>query len=153
MSLRAQITADLKTAMFAKDEMTTSTLRLMNAAIKDKDIAARTAENRDGIGDPQILALFQTMIKQRQESIKMYEQGNRPELAAKEQGEIAVIERYMPKQMSEDEVKAAVAAAVTAAAATSVKDMGKVMNELKAKYTGQMDFAKAGALVKAALGG
>lgn len=153
MSLRAKITEDLKAAMIAKDEMTTATLRLMNAAIKDKDIAARTAESRDGIADAQILALFQTMVKQRQESIKMYQQGNRPDLADKEQGEINVIERYLPKQMGEDEVAAAVKAAVAAAGATSVKDMGKVMNELKSKYTGQMDFSKAGALVKSALGG
>lgn len=153
MSLRVKFTEDLKTAMIAKDEKTVATIRLINAAIKDKDIAARTAENREGIKDDQILSLLQGMIKQRQESIKMYVQGNRPELAAAEQGEISVIERYLPKQMSDDEMKAAVLATITAVGASSIKDMGKVMNELKAKYAGQMDFSKVGAVVKEKFGG
>lgn len=153
MSLREKLTADLKQAMIGKDETSVATLRLMNAAIKDKDIAARTADSREGIKDDQILSLFQGMIKQRQESIKMYIQGNRPELAAQEQGEIGVIERYLPKQMSDDETKAAVAGAIASVGATSIKDMGKVMAELKAKYAGQMDFSKVGPIVKEKFGG
>ncbi len=153
MSLREKFTADLKTAMHAKDENTVGTLRLIIAAMKDKDIAARTAESREGIKDDQILSMMQGMIKQRQESIRMYEQGKRPELAAKEQAEISVIEKYLPKQMSEDETKVAVAGAVVEAGASSIKDMGRVMAALKAKYTGQMDFARAGVFVKEKLGG
>lgn len=148
MSLREKLSEQLKTAMYAKDELTTSTLRLIISAMKDKDIAARTADSREGISDEQILALMQTMIKQRNESIKMYEQGGRPELAAREAGEIGIIEKFMPKQFSESETADAVTQAIAAIGATSIKDMGKVMAELKGKYTGQMDFAKAGVLVK-----
>jgi hypothetical protein len=148
MSLREKLSEQLKTAMYAKDELTTSTLRLIISAMKDKDIAARTADSREGISDEQILALMQTMVKQRNESIKMYEQGGRPELAAREAGEIGIIEKFMPKQFSESETADAVTQAIAAIGATSIKDMGKVMAELKSKYTGQMDFAKAGVLVK-----
>ncbi len=151
--LREKFTADLKTAMIAKDEIKVATIRLMIAAMKDKDIAARTAESREGISDAQILSLLQSMVKQRQESIKMYEQGKRQDLADKEAGEIKVIEGYLPKQMSDAEVSAAVQGAIAAAGASSIKDMGKVMNELKAKYSGQMDFSKVGGLVKEKLAG
>ena len=151
--LREKFTADLKTAMIAKDEMKVSTIRLIISAMKDKDIAARTAESREGISDAQILSLMQSMIKQRQESIKMYEQGKRQDLADKEAAEIKVIESYLPKQMSDAEVSAAVASAIAAAGASTIKDMGKVMNELKAKYSGQMDFAKVGGIVKEKLAG
>jgi len=151
--LREKLTADLKTAMLGKDELSVHTIRLINSAIKQKDIDGRTAENREGIGEPQILSLLQSMIKQRQESIKMYEQGKRQDLADKEAGEIKIIENYLPKQLSDDEMKAAVQSAITAAGASSIKDMGKVMNELKAKYSGQMDFAKAGLIVKEKLAG
>jgi uncharacterized protein YqeY len=151
--LREKLTADLKKAMLGKDEIGVHTIRLINAAIKQKDIDGRTAENREGISDAQILSLLQTMIKQRQESIKLYEQGKRQDLADKEAGEIKIIEAYMPTQLSEDEMKAAVQSAITAAGASSIKDMGKVMNELKAKYSGQMDFAKAGGIVKEKLAG
>lgn len=150
--LREKFTADLKTAMLGKDELSVHTLRLINAAVKQKDIDSRTEDSREGISDAQILSLLQTMIKQRQESIKMYEQGNRKDLADKEAGEIKVIERYMPKQLSDAEVAAAVQATIAAVGAASIKDMGKVMNELKAKYSGQMDFAKVGAVVKEKLG-
>jgi hypothetical protein len=153
MSLREKFTADLKLAMHAKDENKVGTLRLIISAMKDKDIAARTAESREGIKDEQILSLMQAMIKQRQESIKMYIQGNRPELADKESAEIKVIESYLPKQLSEDEMKAAVQQTITAIGASSIKDMGKVMAELKAKYSGQMDFSKVGGLVKDKLAG
>ena len=148
MSLRARLTENMKQAMRDKDEITLSTLRLINAAIKDKDIAARTADSREGIKDEQILSLLQSMIKQRQESIKMYLQGGRPELAEREQGEIGVIESYLPKQLSEDEMKAVVQQTISAIGAAGIKDMGKVMAELKAKYSGQMDFSKVGNVVK-----
>jgi len=151
--LREKLTADLKTAMLAKNELGVHTIRLINAAIKQKDIDGRTADNKDVIGDAQILSLLQTMIKQRQESIKLYEQGKRQDLVDKEAGEIKIIEAYLPKQLSDDEMKAAVQGAIAAAGASSIKDMGKVMNELKAKYSGQMDFAKVGGLVKEKLAG
>jgi uncharacterized protein YqeY len=125
----------------------------MTAAIKDKDIASRT-EGHDSAVTPDtgLIELFAKMVKQRQESIAVYEQGGRPELAEKEREEIAVIQSYMPKQMSEDEARAAVANVIVAVGASSVKDMGKVMADLKAKYAGQMDMAKAGAIVKSLLG-
>ncbi|MGL4295716.1 MAG: GatB/YqeY domain-containing protein, partial [Aestuariivirga sp.] len=145
--------AAIKDAMKAGDKARLSTLRLMTAAIKDKDIASRT-EGHDSAVTPDtgLIELFAKMVKQRQESIAVYEQGGRPELAEKEREEIAVIQSYMPKQMSEDEARAAVAAVIAAVGASSVKDMGKVMAELKAKYAGQMDMAKAGAIVKSLLG-
>jgi uncharacterized protein YqeY len=151
--LRTTLNAAIKDAMKAGDKARLSTLRLMTAAIKDKDIASRT-EGHDSAVTPEsgLIELFAKMVKQRQESIAVYEQGGRPELAEKEREEIAVIQSYMPKQMSEDEARAAVAAVIAAVGASSVKDMGKVMAELKAKYAGQMDMAKAGAIVKSLLG-
>lgn len=153
MSLRDTITNAMKDAMKAGDKRRVSTLRLMNAAIKDKDINSRT-EGHDSALTPDsgLIDLFAKMVKQRQESIAVYTQGGRPELAQQEQEEIAIIQSYMPKQMSDDEAKAAVAQVIAAVGAASVKDMGKVMAELKAKYAGQMDMAKAGAVVKALLG-
>lgn len=146
--LRQQITDRLKQSMQARDEASTGAIRLMMATLKERDIAARSKGNKDGISDEEILSMLQTMIKQRNESIKMYEAGNRPELAAREMAEIKVIETFLPKQLSEDEIKAAIDGAIQATAAAGIKDMGKVMGELKAKYTGQIDFAKAGPLVK-----
>lgn len=153
MALRERFTEDLKKFMIAKDEVKVGTIRLIISAMKEKDIAARTAESREGIKDDQILSLMQGMIKQRQESIRMYMQGNRPELAAKEEAEIKVIEGYLPKQLSDDEMKAVVHQVIGAVGATSIKDMGKVMAELKSKYSGQMDFSKVGGIVKEKLGG
>jgi len=153
MSLREKFTENMKDAMRAKDEVTLSTLRLILSAIKDKDIAARTAESREGIKDEQILSLLQSMIKQRQESIKLYLKGGRPELAERESAEIRIIEVYLPKQLSEDEIKAIVQQTIVSLGATSIKDMGKVMAELKSKYSGKMDFSKASGLVKGKLAG
>jgi uncharacterized protein YqeY len=151
-SLRERFTADLKEAMKAGDKGKVSTIRMITSALKDKDIEAR------GLGKPEttpdeLLALLQKMIKQRQESIAIYDANGRPELAAGERAEVEVIAGYMPKQMSEDEVQAAIAAAVTESGAASVKDMGKVIAILRAKFAGQMDFGKASGLVKAALAG
>ncbi|WP_376986454.1 GatB/YqeY domain-containing protein [Bosea sp. R86505] len=151
-SLRERFTADLKEAMKAGDKGKVSTIRMITSALKDKDIEAR------GLGKPEttpdeLLALLQKMIKQRQESIAIYDANGRPELAAGERAEVEVIASYMPKQMSDDEVQAAIAAAVAESGAASVKDMGKVIAILRAKFAGQMDFGKASGLVKAALAG
>jgi uncharacterized protein len=153
MSLREQISTDMKEAMKAGDKRRTQTLRLMNAAIKDKDINSRTDGHDSTLtNDAGILELFIKMVKQRQDSITAFDAGGRTELAQAEREEMAIIQHYMPKQMGEDEAKAAVAGIISALGATSVKDMGKVMAELKTKYAGQMDMAKAGAIVKALLG-
>lgn len=149
--IRDDLKAALKSAMIAKDEHRTGTLRLILAAIKDKDIAARTDDSRDGIPDEQILSLFTSMIKQRNDSIDMYNKGGRPELAAKEQSEIDIIREFMPKQLSADEITVAITSAITETGAAGVKDMGKVMAVLKEKYAGQLDFSKASGAVKQAL--
>ena len=150
--IRPKLNEALKDAMKAKDDVAVRTLRLILAALKDRDIAARTRGNMDGIGDDEILGLLQTMIRQRRESITLYEQGGRVDLVEQEKAEIAVIECFLPQQMSEEEVKAAVDAVIAEIGASSIKDMGRTMAELRSRYAGQMDFAKAGALVKAALG-
>ncbi len=146
--LRTRFQEQLKQALHAKDEIATSTLRLIIAAMKDRDIAARGKGNWDGIGEDEILAMLQSMIKQRHESIKMYQQGKREDLAAREASEIRVIETFLPTQLSEDEVKAAIDTAIEAVGAAGIKDMGKVIAEMKSKYTGQVDFSKVSALVK-----
>lgn len=151
--LRDTFTEKLKENIKAKDELATSTLRLIIAAMKDRDIAARSKGNWEGISEDEIMSMLQSMIKQRQESIKMYEQGKRQDLADREAAEIKVIQGFLPQQLSDDEVKAAIASIIQSTGATGVKDMGKVMAEMKAKYTGQMDFSKASALVKEKLAG
>ncbi len=151
--LRDKLNDAMKEAMRARDQAALGTIRLILAKLKDVDIAARTETNREGVAEDKILSMMQGMIKQRNESIVLYEKGNRADLADKEKAEIAVIERFLPQQMDEAAVAAAVREAVTAAGATTVKDMGGVMAALKAKYAGQMDFAKASAAVKKALTG
>jgi uncharacterized protein YqeY len=151
--LREQVTEALKDAMRAGDKDSVSTLRMILAGIKDKDIAARPSGKTDGIGDPEILSLLQSMVKQRRESVALYRQGGRQDLVDKEEGEIAVIERFLPKQMTPAEVDAAIAAIIAETGAASIKDMGRVMSALKTKYSGQMDFSAAGPAVKAKLGG
>ena len=148
--LRDQINNALKEAMKARDERKVSCLRMVNAAIKNADIEAR-GQGKEALADEALLGLLQKMIKQRQESIELYEKGGRDELAQKEREEIAVISGYLPKQMSEEEMKAAIAAAIKDTGAASMKDMGKVIGVLRGKYAGQMDFAKASGLVKAML--
>jgi hypothetical protein len=150
--LRDRFMDELKAAMKAGDKAKVAAVRLVQAALKDRDIEARGA-GKGQASDDDILSLLQKMIKQRQESAAIYAANGRPELAETENGEIAVISSFLPQQMSEDEVKAAIAAAVTETGAASMKDMGKVVAALKAKHSGQMDFAKASGLVKAALGG
>ena len=151
--LREKLNDALKEAMRARDMGAVGTIRLVLAKLKEVDIASRTEANREGVADDRILSMMQGMIKQRNESITLYEEGGRTDLADKEKAEIAVIERFLPKQMDEAAVEAAVKEAVAAAGATSVKDMGAVMAALKGKYAGQMDFAKASAAVKKALTG
>ena len=151
--LREKITEAMKDAMRAREPETLSTVRMILAGIKDKDIAARPAGNAGGIGDPEILSLLQSMVKQRRESVALYAQGGREDLVAKEQGEIAVIERFLPQQMNAAETDAAIVAAIAESGAASIKDMGKVMAALKARYSGQMDFSTVGPAVKAKLGG
>jgi uncharacterized protein YqeY len=149
--LRDNLNEALKEAMRARDTATVSAVRLILAKLKEVDIAARTEASREGVADDRILAMLQSMIKQRNESVALYEKGGRTDLANKEKAEIAVIERFLPKQMDEAAVDAAVREAVASTGAKTVKDMGGVMAALKAKYTGQMDFAKASAAVKKAL--
>ena len=151
MSLRERLNAAMKDAMKSGDKARLSAVRLINAAVKDRDIEARSA-GKERASDEEIVALMQKMIKQRHESAAMYEKGGRPELAAQEQGEIAVISSFMPQQLSESEVAAAIKEAIAATGALSVKDMGKVMAALKERHAGKMDFSKAGPAVKAALG-
>ena len=151
--LRDQLNEALKEAMRARDMGAVGTIRLILARLKEVDIAQRTEANREGVGDDRILSMLQGMIKQRNESIQLYEKGNRPDLADKEKAEIAVIQRFLPKQMDDAAVEAAVKDAIASAGARSIKDMGGVMAALKAKYAGQMDFAKASAVVKKTLAG
>lgn len=152
MSLRVKITEGIKTAMREKDALRLSTLRLINAAVKDQDIAARAKGNQDGVDDGEVLAILAKMVKQRQESARIYEEGGRLELAEKELSEITVIEDFLPRQLSEEEVAAAVDAAIAELGADSIRDMGRVMGALKGKHAGQMDFGLVGPMVKARLG-
>jgi len=149
--IRKRLMEAQKEAMKEKAAKRLSTLRLINAAIKDRDIAARSADNSDGVSDADIMGILAKMIKQRQDSSKIFEEAGRIELAEGERAEIKVIEEFLPKQLSESEVRAAIDEAVAEVGATSIRDMGKIMGVLKTKYTGQMDFGKVGAAVKAAL--
>ena len=151
MSLRQQLNDSMKEAMKSKDAKRLATVRLMLAALKDRDIAARTETSRDLLGDDEILSLLAKMIKQREESAVAFDAGKRPELAAGEREEIAIIRSFMPAQMDDGSVKAAAQTVIAELAAGSIKDMGKVMAAMKERYAGQMDFAKASAIVKDAL--
>ena len=151
MGLREKFNDALKEAMKAREQKRVSTLRLVLAALKERDIANRTEESRAGVSDDEILSLLAKMIKQREESADTYEKGGRPELAASEREEIVIIRGFMPKQMGDDEVSQAVRSVITELGAASMKDMGKVMAALKERYAGQMDFAKAGGAVKSLL--
>jgi len=150
--LRDEINTALKEAMKARDERRVSTLRLVNAAIKNADIEAETRGKRT-LGDDEIVGLLHKLVKQRQESVEIYDQAGRKELADRERGEIEIIQKYLPQQMSEAQAKAAVAEAIKTTGAQSIKDMGKVMAALKQGHAGKMDFAKASAMVKALLTG
>jgi len=146
--LREALSTALKDAMRAKDKTATATLRLVLAALKDRDIAARSDGGQGPVDDGQILAMLQTMVKQRHESISMYEKGDRPELAQRERDEIGIIERFLPRQLDDAEIEAAVNGMIEEIGADSLKRMGKVMAALRERYAGQLDFGKAGAIAK-----
>ncbi|MAC76847.1 MAG: aspartyl-tRNA amidotransferase subunit B [Rhodobacteraceae bacterium] len=148
MDMRARVNGALKQAMKDKAAERLATLRLINAAIKDREIAQRGDGEESVVTDADVLAILGKMVKQRQESARVYEEGGRLDLAERETAEIGVIEEFLPRQLAEDEVDAAIRDAVAATGASSIRDMGKVMGELKARHTGQMDFGKVGALVK-----
>jgi uncharacterized protein YqeY len=148
MDMRSRITAGLKDAMKSKDVARLSTLRLINAAIKDKEIALRGENEEAGVTDADVLAILGKMVKQRHESARAYEEGGRLDLAERERAEVEVLEDFLPKQLDDGEVEAAITAAIAEAEATSIRDMGRVMAVLKAKYTGQMDFGRVGPMVK-----
>jgi uncharacterized protein len=150
MSLRDQFTEQLKVSMKAGDSARTSTLRMIMARLKDVDIAARP-KGIDKVADEEVLSMLRGMVKSRRESVVLYEQGRRPELAAKETAEIAVIEAFLPQQMDDSAIDAAVAGAIAEAGATSIKDMGKVMAALRGKYGASLDMSRAGPIVKARL--
>ncbi len=150
--LRDDLQKALKEAMLARDTLTTSAVRMIIAGQKEKDVEAR-GKGQEKASDAELMSMMQGMIKQRNDSIKMFLEGNRPELAEKEKAEINVIERFLPKQMDEAETQAAVKAIIAETGATSMKDMGKVMGGLKAKYAGSLDMGKVNAIVKNMLGG
>jgi len=151
--LRDRLNDALKSSMKEKKPVAVSTLRLILTAIKDRDIAARSKGVDDGIPDDEILQVLQTMVRQRNESIEMYRKGNREELAQQEEQEIEVIQSFMPKQLDEAEMEAAIAEVIEVTGASSIKDMGKAMGALRERYAGQMDFGKAGPALKARLTG
>ena len=151
MELRARINAAMKQAMRDKATARLSTVRLINAAIKDRDIAARSEGNDEGVDDAEVLAILGKMTRQRQESARTYEEAGRIDLSERELAEIKVIEEFLPRQLSQEEIEAAIAVAVDDIGASSIRDMGKVMGALKAKYTGQMDFGAVGPMVKGKL--
>jgi uncharacterized protein YqeY len=146
--IRERLASDLKQALKAQDSQRASTLRLILAAIKDRDIAARAGEAGEGVSDPEILGILAKMIRQRQDSAKAYEEGGRLELAAQERTEIRIIEQYLPRQMTAREVDRAIASAIESTGASSIRDVGKVMAHLKAQHTGRMDFTCACQAVK-----
>jgi len=153
MSIRQDILDQTKDAMRAKDKLRVSALRLISAAIKDRDIAARAEDRTEGIGDGEILSILAKMVKQRQESASTYEDNGRPELAERERAEIDILKEFMPQPLSEEALKSAIDGFVTDCDATCLKDMGKIMGKIKAAYPGRVDMGKAGALVKARLTG
>jgi uncharacterized protein YqeY len=148
MILREAFNDRLKEAMKAKDALTRSTVRLILAGLKDRDVAARGQGNPDGISEAEILRMLQTMIKQRRESIALYQQGNRPDLAQQETEEIAVVESFLPRQLDQGEIEAAVASAIDEIGATTVKDVGKVIAVLRERHAGVIDLGRAGAIVR-----
>ena len=149
--LREDLQKALKESMLNKDMTTVGAVRLIIAGMKEKDVEARGKGQKEA-SEAELLSMMQGMIKQRNESIKIYTEGGRPELAAREQAEISVIERFLPKQLSETETKAAIEAAIAKTGAAGMKDMGKVMAELKAAYAGQLDMGKASGMIKSLLG-
>jgi hypothetical protein len=152
MELRDRVNQALKQAMRDKDASRLATLRLINAAIKDQEIAGRSADGATTVGDPEIMAILAKMTKQRNESVRAYEEGGRLDLAERERAEIEVIEEFLPRQLDDGEVAAAIDKAIADVGASSIRDMGKIMGKLKERHAGQMDFGAVGPQVKARLG-
>jgi len=150
--LRERLGEDLKTAMRAREQRAVSTIRLVLAELKLRDISAREKGNMTGVGEPEIVDMMQKLVRQRRDSIEAYEKGGRPDLVQQEAEEIAIIERYLPKGLSDEETAKAIAEAIAATGATTVKDMGRIIARLKEQYAGRMDFGKVGPLVKQKLG-
>ncbi len=146
--IRKRLADAQKQAMLDRETVRLATLRLVHAAIKDKDIEARSEDNPDGVSDDEILKILSKMIKQREDSARIYEEAGRVELGAEERAEIKIIQEFLPKQLGEDEIAAAIEEAIAESDANSIRDMGKVMGVLKSKYTGRLDFSKAGAAIK-----
>ena len=151
MDLRSRVGAALKDAMKARDAQRLATLRLISAAIKDRDIALRGEGRDEGAGDADVLAILARMVRQRQESVRAYEEGGRLDMAEQERAEIGIVEEFLPRQLGEGEVDAAIDDAVAETGASGVRDMGRVMAQLKGRYAGQMDFGRVGPMVKARL--
>ncbi|MFA5592424.1 MAG: GatB/YqeY domain-containing protein [Micavibrio sp.] len=151
MSTRENINSAMKEALKNKEMEKLATVRLILSALKDKDIASRTEGRNDGIDEAGVLSLLQSMIKQRTESAKIYRENNRAELAEKEEAEIATIESFLPQQLSDEEVAKVIEEIIASTGAASIKDMGKVMGELKTRYAGQLDMGKAGGVIKSKL--
>ena len=149
--LREHLSESLKSAMKAKDARRSATVRLILAALKDRDIAARSSDKSEGLSEEEILNMMQTMIRQRRDSIEMYKKGRRDDLVEQEESEIRIIEEFLPRQMSEDEVSTASREVIEELGASSIKNMGQVMGELRSRYAGQMDFGKASQVVKGLL--
>ncbi len=152
MGMRDQVNSALKQAMKDKQATRLATLRLINAAIKDQEIARRSADGDTGVGDADILAILGKMTKQRQESVRAYEEGGRLDLAEREREEIAILSEFLPRQLDDAEIDAAIDTAIAETGASSIRDMGKIMGHLKGQYTGQMDFGAVGPMVKRRLG-
>lgn len=149
--LRERLSESLKSAMKAKDARRSATVRLILAALKDRDIAARSSDKSEGLSEEEILNMMQTMIRQRRDSIEMYKKGRRDDLVEQEEGEIQIIEEFLPRQMSEDEVSTASREVIEELGASGIKNMGQVMGELRSRYAGRMDFGKASQVVKGLL--
>ncbi|MDP9196325.1 MAG: GatB/YqeY domain-containing protein [Pseudomonadota bacterium] len=153
MALRERLNEALKDSMLKKDMRAVSTIRMALAAVKDADIANRTSESREGINDAGVMGVLQGMIKKRRDSIALYEQGGRKDLAEQEAGEIAVLEKFLPQQMDQEGMKKAIQALIAETGTSGIKDMGRVMAELKTRHAGQMDFGQASGMVKTLLSG
>ena len=149
--MRSELDANLKEAIKSQEKQRVATLRLINAAIKDRDIAVRSEENTEGVSDAEIILILSNMVKQRKQSIIQYEEGGRVELAEREREEIKIIQEFLPNQLSDEEIHIEVSKIIKANEQLTIKDMGKIMGELKEKYSGRMDFGKASGIVKALL--
>ena len=149
--MRSELDENLKEAIKSQEKQRVATLRLINAAIKDRDIAVRSEENTEGVSDDEIILILSNMVKQRKQSIIQYEEGGRIELAEREREEIKIIQEFLPNQLTNDEIRAEISKIIDAEDQLSIKDMGKIMGELKNKFSGRMDFGKASEIVKALL--